>query len=145
MTVYVPIALQRLVRERFRGCCAYCRTAEHLTATSFEFEHILPVSAGGPTVFDNLFLSCPMCNRYKSNRAIGTDPDTKTDVPLFHPQRQQWDDHFTWMLNGAELMGRTPTGRATSAMLNINRPALIRVRRLWVAMNEHPPIIEVDS
>jgi hypothetical protein len=40
MSAYVPAALKRLVRERFANRCAYCRTAEDLTATQFEIEHI---------------------------------------------------------------------------------------------------------
>lgn len=142
MTAYVPLALQRLVRERFRDCCAYCRTAERLTAASFEFEHILPLSAGGATEYENLCLSCPMCNRYKSSREAGTDPDTQTEVPLFHPHRQRWDDHFSWMSAGAEVLGLTPIGRATSLALKMNRPAIVRVRRLWIAMGEHPPTFD---
>jgi hypothetical protein len=56
MTVYIPAELQRRVRERFANCCAYCQTAEHLTATTFEFEHTLPRSAGGETSLENLCL-----------------------------------------------------------------------------------------
>lgn len=70
MTVYISVELQRRVRERFANICAYCRTAEDLTATTFEFEHIVPLSAGGATAFENLCLSCPMCNRYKSDRVL---------------------------------------------------------------------------
>jgi len=60
-----PFPLQRQVRDRFANYCAYCRTAEALTVTTFEFEHITPRSAGGETVLENLCLSCPSCNRYK--------------------------------------------------------------------------------
>ncbi|MFM6059597.1 MAG: HNH endonuclease, partial [Microcystis aeruginosa] len=41
-------------RTRFGDCCAYCRTAEFLTAMTFEFEHIRPLAAAGETVFENL-------------------------------------------------------------------------------------------
>lgn len=44
MTAYIPVDLQRQIRDRFENRCAYCQTAEHLTATTFEFEHILPRS-----------------------------------------------------------------------------------------------------
>jgi hypothetical protein len=57
MSAYVPTALRRLVRDRFADRCAYCRTAEHLTATHFEIEHITPRADGGETVFENLCLS----------------------------------------------------------------------------------------
>jgi hypothetical protein len=47
MSVYIPAAIKRAVRDRFGNCCAYCRTAEELTATHFEIEHIDPRSTGG--------------------------------------------------------------------------------------------------
>ena len=37
------------------------------------------------------------------------------------------------------LTNMTPEGRTTIATLRMNRPATARVRRLWVAMGEHPP------
>ncbi|NJR68080.1 MAG: HNH endonuclease [Synechococcales cyanobacterium CRU_2_2] len=47
MSVYVAVELQRKVRKQFKHCCAYCRTTESLTATTFEFEHIVGKSLGG--------------------------------------------------------------------------------------------------
>lgn len=96
MKAYIPVDLQRRVRERFADCCAYCRTAEALTVAIFEFEHIIPRSAGGATVFDNLCLACPTCNRYKSDLMSATDPVTLQEVALFHPQRDRWLEHFSW-------------------------------------------------
>ena len=141
MSVYIASALQRQVREQFADCCAYCRTAESLTVTIFEFEHIVPISAGGKTVFHNLCLSCPTCNRYKSTRQNAVDPETKETVSLFHPQQQAWDEHFFWSQDSTEIIGITPTGRATIATLKTNRPQLIRVRKMWVKLGEHPPQI----
>jgi hypothetical protein len=54
MSVYVPAALKRLVRERFGSRRPYCRTVEDLTATHFEIEHIGPRSAGGETVIESV-------------------------------------------------------------------------------------------
>ncbi len=139
MSVYIPVAIQRLVRQRFRDCCAYCHTAERLTATTFEFEHIRPRSVGGDTTFSNLCFSCPMCNRYKSDSASALDPLTHLNVPLFHPQQQAWSEHFAWSADGIEIMGLSPTGRATLVALRMNRAAMLRVRRMWVALAEHPP------
>jgi hypothetical protein len=138
MSVYISVELQRRVRERFSNYCAYCRTAEALTATTFEFEHIIPTSAGGDTAFENLCLACPMCNRHKSDHLLASDPVTQTEVPLFDPQKQVWRDHFSWSDDGTQVVGLTPTGRATVAAFKMNRPQMIRVRRMWVAMNEHP-------
>jgi hypothetical protein len=139
MTACLSVALQRRVRECFANCCAYCRTAEDPTATTFEFEHVMPLSAGGETAFENLCLSCPMCNRYKSDRGLASDAVTKTDVPLFHPHNDRWTEHFSWSEDCTEVIGMTPVGRATVAALKMNRPQMIRVRRMWVAMSEHPP------
>src|SRR4029434_6530046 len=63
MSLYVPAALRRHIRARFLDRCAYCLTAEALIAATFEIEHIIPRSAGGETIFDNLCLACPTCNR----------------------------------------------------------------------------------
>ena len=142
MKVYISVELQRQVRERFANCCAYCRTAEVLTVVTIEFEHIVPRAAGGATVFDNLCLSCPTCNRHKSDLGSAPDPLTQKDVALFHPQQQRWRDHFSWNADATQVVGLTPTGRATIAALRMNRPQMIRVRRMWVAMNEHPPDLD---
>lgn len=142
MSVYIRVDLQREIRTRFADCCAYCRTAEVLTVTTFEFEHITPRSAGGETVFENLCLACPSCNRYKAQRQTASDPSTEQIVPLFHPHLQLWTDHFAWSEDAAEIIGLTPVGRATISALKMNRPQLIRVRRMWVKMGEHPPKLE---
>lgn len=61
----------------------------------------------------------------------GRDPVTGEIVPLFHPIKDQWRDHFEW--NGPDLIGRTTVGRVTIHVLGINdlirrdvRAALLR-------------------
>ena len=139
MSAYIPVELQRQVRDRFANGCGYCCTAEALTVTTFEFEHIMPRSAGGETILENLCLSCPSCNRYKAQRQTAADPLTEEIVSLFHPYLQLWTDHFAWSEDGTEIIGRTPIGRATIVALKMNRPQATRVRRMWVKMGEHPP------
>jgi hypothetical protein len=139
VSVYLPAGLRRQVRARFANYCAYCRTAEDLTVAIFEFEHITPRSVGGETVFGNICLACPTCNRYKADRTTAVDPRAQETVFLFHPHRDAWTDHFKWNEDATEIIGVTATGRATIAALRMNRPQLIRVRRMWVAMAEHPP------
>lgn len=141
MSAYIPVDLQRQIRDRFLNCCAYCYTAEVLTVTTFEFEHIIPRSAGGETVFENLCLACPSCNRYKATRQTAVDPITGESVSLFHPQRQVWEEHFRWNDDATEIIGLTPVGRATISALKMNRPQLTRVRGMWVKMGEHPPFL----
>ncbi|HAX74740.1 MAG TPA: HNH endonuclease [Cyanobacteria bacterium UBA11372] len=141
MSVYIPVELQRQIRTHFANCCAYCLTAESLTVTIFEFEHIMPRSAGGETVFDNLCLACPSCNRYKASRQTAVDPISDREVSLFHPQLQLWKEHFAWSEDATEIIALTSVGRATISALKMNRPQLTRVRKMWVTMEEHPPNI----
>jgi hypothetical protein len=136
---HIPAELRRRVRRHFAECCAYCHSAEHLTVVTFELEHITPTSTQGPSVFENLCLSCPTCNRRKSDRTTFADPATGDIVALFHPHRDVWRDHFSWNTDRSQIVARTPTGRATIAALGMNRPQLVRTRRLWVALGEHPP------
>lgn len=139
MSVYISVELQKRIRNHFADCCAYCHTAESLTVTTFEFEHIIPRSSTGETIFENLCLSCPSCNRYKASRQTALDPITQQEVALFHPHLQLWGDHFVWSEDGTEIIGLTPVGRATISALKMNRSQLTRVRGMWVKMREHPP------
>ena len=141
MSAYIPLDLQLQIRVRFGNCCAYCQTAESLIVTTFEFEHILPRSAGGETVVENLCLSCPSCNRYKASRQTAFDDLTQQTVSLFHPLCDQWSANFAWNEDATEIMGLSPSGRATITALKMNRPQILRVRRLWVMLGEHPPLI----
>jgi hypothetical protein len=145
MSVYIPVAVERRIRLRFESACAYCHTSEFLTATTFEYEHITPVSAGGETIFENLCLACPTCNRFKADRVQAWDVVSQADAELFHPQQNRWRDHFIWNEGYTELIGITSVGRATISLLKMNRPALIRLRAMWVVMDEHPPQFDVES
>jgi HNH endonuclease len=110
-----------------------------LIATTFEIEHITPRSMGGETNLNNLCLSCPHCNRHKATRQNFLDPETQQVAPLFHPQQQIWHEHFAWDTTTSILIGVTTVGRATIAALEINRPVLVRLRKLWYKLGEHPP------
>jgi hypothetical protein len=138
MSVYIAVELQRKVRARFDDRCAYCQTAEALTATTFEFEHIQPLSLSGLTTFENICLACPSCNRFKGNRQQARDPLTNASVNLFHPHEQQWHEHFGWSEDQTKLIGRSPIGRATVEALKINRLSVVKLRRLWIKLGVHP-------
>ena len=138
MNAYIPATLGRQIRETDQGRCAYCRTPEELTVTTFEIDHITPTSVGGATTLDNLCLSCPACNRRKSVRQSLPDPETGNPVPLFHPRQQDWETHFAWSKEVTRIIGLTPTGRATVEALQMNRLRMVRLRRLWLQIEQHP-------
>lgn len=139
MSVYVSENLRQQVRKRFNNICAYCQTAELLTASTFEIDHIIPFSADGPTTLDNLCLACSTCNSCKGIHQNAVDPLTNLIVPLFHPIKQNWGDHFSWSENKTNIIGETPTGRATIELLKMNRPQLVFLREIWVSIDKHPP------
>lgn len=82
MSEYISENLKQKIYNYFSNCCAYCRTANSLMPVTFECEHIIPRSAGGKTVFENLCLACPMCNRYKSSCQKVSNPQTQEIVSL---------------------------------------------------------------
>ena len=51
-----------------------------------EIDHVVPESAGGPTVTDNLCLTCVGCNGFKLAFQTGPDPKTGEQAPLFNPR-----------------------------------------------------------
>jgi hypothetical protein len=54
------------------------------------------------------------------------DEETRRLVPLFNPRRHKWDRHFRW--RGVILVGRTPIGRGTVALLKIYDPLRLELR-----------------
>lgn len=106
---------------------------------TFEVDHITPRAARGRTTLANLCLCCPTCNRHKASRSSVRDPLTGASVPLFHPVRDFWDEHFEWADGATVVAGRTPVGRATAEALQMNRPLIVELRRYWAATGRHPP------
>ena len=124
-------AMRAVVTIRAGMHCEYCGLPCEGQVGRFPIDHILPRTAGGITIPENLALACPHCNAHKWAHTEALDSDTDTVVPLFHPRRQAWPDHFTWSVNRPfHLSGLTPTGRATIERLQMNHPDLIIARRL---------------
>lgn len=139
MSETVSEKLRRLVTMRARGLCEYCRTPENFAPERFSLEHIQPRAVGGPTSEGNLALACQGCNSYKSVKTTAQDPETKAVVPLFDPRRQRWREHFAWRAENLEVEGLTATGRATVALLRLNRSQLCNLRYALSAIQRHPP------
>ena len=133
MSEHIPSVLARLVRRRAHNTCEYCQLPQVSQEAVFHIDHIEARSADGPTVPENLALACVTCSLRKAARTEVRDPVTNQMVPLFHPRRDRWSDHFGWS-RGCSLAGRTPTGRATVKALGMNRPAVIVIRKTLVKL-----------
>ncbi len=136
----VSPAQRSRVRRRARNLCEYCRSDMNLTGHDFTIDHITPESEGGTNDFDNLCLSCFWCNNFKKSNTHFLDPRTNALVPLFNPRFDVWQKHFRWSPTTTRIIGRTAAGRATVIALRLNRPTLVRARRIWAHHGLHPPV-----
>lgn len=131
-------ALRNLVRERAGDCCEYCHIRQDQDPFfSFAIDHVIARQHGGKTEPENLCLSCYRCNSHKGPNIASIDRETREMVRLFHPRRDDWSFHFEW--RGALLVGRTPIGRATVALLSINHPDHVLLRELLIEEGVFPP------
>lgn len=118
---------QRLVRERANGRCEYCRVRQDDFTITFHVEHIVARQYHGSNDESNLALACHRCNRYKGTNLTGIDPETGQVTLLFHPRHDSWEEHFG--MERGMILGITPVGRTTVALLQMNSPDRLRVRR----------------
>lgn len=130
MSRAVPAAMRERVRRRAAGRCEYCLTPDVVALVKHEVDHIIALKHGGLSDDGNLAQSCRLCNRRKGSDIAAQDPETGATVPLFHPRRDRWRDHFA--IDGVRLAGRTAIGRATIAHLQLNRPERM-AERTWLA------------
>jgi len=129
--MYIAAALRRLVYARANGCCEYCYMPETAVFATHEIDHIIAQKHGGPTVADNLALSCALCNKYKGSDLTSLDPETGRVVPLYHPRQSHWPEHFQGQ--DGRIVPRTPTGRVTIRLLQLNHPDRVGERTLLIA------------
>lgn len=115
------------VRERAANRCEYCQLdQDDSPLAALHLEHIIPKAHGGTDNFDNLALACIDCNLHKGPNLTGIDPQSRKLIPLFHPRRDSWDDHFKW--RGIYIMGKTAIGRATIRVLHMNSEEQLSLR-----------------
>jgi hypothetical protein len=128
---------RNLVRQRAGQCCEYCRLPQHADPyETFHIEHIIARQHGGDDEPPNLALSCSRCNHRKGTNLSSRDPQSGVTVELFHPRLQIWHEHFA--IQGARIVGLSPTGRATVRLLNLNDSRRVRLRRELIDHGEYP-------
>jgi hypothetical protein len=130
-------ALTRLIWQRANDRCEYCQMPQAFDDATFEIDHIVSRKHLGPTVASNLCLSCFYCNSFKGSDISGREQKTRRLTPLFNPRRHKWARHFRW--EGAYLVGRTPIGRVTIALLHINDDYRVELREELIPDGVFPP------
>jgi hypothetical protein len=126
------------VRQRAKGLCEYCLSPESFSSSTFEVEHIFPISLGGKTILKNLALSCPTCNRHKLHRISISDPETQEKVQFYNPRKDVWNEHFAWNEDFSKIIHLTPKGKVTILALKLNRESVQNLRRLLHLVGKHP-------
>jgi len=136
---YISEAIQNQVRKRAKFLCEYCHASEQWQYVSFTVDHVIPLTKGGTNSIDNLALACFHCNRQKSDKLKAFDEQSLSEVPLFNPRIDSWQEHFIWSTDTLSIIGLTPTGRATVAALAFNRARIINIRAADREIVRHPP------
>jgi HNH endonuclease len=134
---HIPAALRRAVLERAQGRCEYCQLSQVGQEATFHVDHVHPLADAGPTTEGNLALACVSCSLKKGARIAAPDPTTQQDVRLFNPRQDRWSDHFRW--DGPVVVTLSAVGRATAALLDLNRALAVAIRVEEGHRGRHPP------
>jgi HNH endonuclease len=133
----VDETLADLVRERARDRCEYCQLPQIFSSAPFQLDHIIAEQHDGRTVASNLALACLADHNHKGPNLAGIDTRTGKKAWLLNPRRQKWSRHFRWQ--EPVVMGRTPLGRATIAVLAMNLPHRVAQRAALIAEGVFSP------
>jgi hypothetical protein len=131
------IAVRRQVETRAANRCEYCGMHQSLQGGQFHVEHICPTARGGTSELDNFALAYPGCNLRKADRMPAYDDQTGANVRLFNPRVDKWHEHFQFVAYG--IVGQTSIGRAAVALLDMNHPRRIQIRRAEELFGLFPP------
>lgn len=119
--------LKKWIAIRAGGRCEYCRVLEYLSHYEFHLEHIIGQQHGGTSLPENLAYVCSWCNWKKGPNIATILAPGGALIPLFNPRLQNWFDHFEVDSSGL-LVGKSPVGRATIRLLELNHAERVRER-----------------
>lgn len=126
-------ATREFVRRRAADRCEYCHLPQQATPfIAFHVEHIIAKQHldEGHDDQSRLAFACDRCNAFKGPNLSSIDPESGEKVDMFDPRKDRWSDHF--MVVQGEIVGRTPIGRATTRLLNMNDFRRVELRRQWI-------------
>jgi hypothetical protein len=101
------------------------------TFYNHHIDHIIPPLHGGNNELDNLAFACFQCNSAKSSQIASYDFITRELVALFNPRTDDWDDHFE--VHDGEMVGKTPKGRVTVRVLQMNEADELEIRKILIS------------
>lgn len=135
--------VKKALYELFSGKCAYCE--QPLTTQAAEVSHFRPKSLYPFLTYDweNLYLTCPVCNRNKAarfplkdgaSRALGPEDDLANEVPLLlDPCDDKPLRDLAFEAGSGRVVprqsGDTDRAKATIRTLGLNRSDLLKQRK----------------
>lgn len=102
-----------------------------LATYSLQIDHIISEKQRGPTISENLALSCKPCNANKGASVVRYYYDSGEVVLLFNPRKDKWTDHFR-MESSGRVIGLSKTGLATIDVLDLNAAPRIQFRKDFI-------------
>ncbi|GAB5492974.1 MAG: hypothetical protein Phog2KO_31890 [Phototrophicaceae bacterium] len=128
---------RQTVFERAKDCCEYCHLAQKDDTLKFHVDHVIARKHGGNDALDNLCLACYRCNSFKGSNVAAIDSLTGNATRLFHPRKDEWEDHFRLIETGI-IKGLSPEGRVTISVLRINDITRIQQRLALIDVSRYP-------
>lgn len=136
MSEKIPEFIRKKVAERALFKCEYCLIREEDMVFPYQIDHIISKKHKGGSEMDNLAFACSMCNQFKGTDIASCLTPNGAVIPLFHPRKQDWEDHFKY-LNG-EILAKTEVGEATAQLLHFNSSDRIMLRKLLEQVGRYP-------
>ena len=123
------------MRQRANSRCEYCGKPEGISVYPHHLEHIISKKHSGSSDLKNLAWACFHCNVCKGTDIASYDAETGELSPLFNPRTQSWTEHFELLTDG-RIIGKSPVGRVTVTLLQMNHPEeqILRRQMLSVAL-----------
>jgi hypothetical protein len=128
---------REVLRADFWYSCAYCTIAEsEAKGITFEIDHYLPTSIRHDlaATYDNLYWSCDVCNRNKSDYPSRPEGPSKPEYYIIRADKEHPSSHLR--LEENDLQPLTPTGEFNITWLHLNREPLQRLRELRRRLGE---------
>ncbi|MCI4667618.1 MAG: HNH endonuclease [Bacteroidia bacterium] len=127
---------REFVKEQANFTCEYCLLHQEDAFFTFHIDHIISLKHGGSNSRENFCLACLYCNLNKGSNVGTVLPPGDRFLPLYHPRKQRWSDHFS--IEDILIKPLSEIGEATIKVLDFNHEDRLRERELLLKLGRYP-------